>query len=73
VSARAFYGDQKTLVPIAPWGEPMQVDVIEARALDGYRLHLRFSDRTEGEEIRVYYTVERPGTEWGKAPPPLRG
>jgi len=27
----------------------------------------------EGEEIRVYYTVERPGTEWGKAPPPWRG
>jgi uncharacterized OB-fold protein len=27
----------------------------------------------EGEEIKVYYTVELPGTEWGKAPPPWKG
>ena len=27
----------------------------------------------EGEEIRVYYTVEQPGTTWGKAPPPHLG
>ena len=27
----------------------------------------------ETEDIRVYYTVEQPGTTWGKAPPPLTG
>ena len=27
----------------------------------------------EGEEIRVYYTVEQPGTTWGKAPAPHLG
>jgi hypothetical protein len=27
----------------------------------------------ETEEIKVYYTVEQPGTTWGKAPPPHLG
>ena len=27
----------------------------------------------EGPDIKVYYTIETPGTTWGKAPPPHRG
>jgi uncharacterized protein len=54
---------------VAWFGET--IPVAEARIGMEVQVVPRLFEEQEG--IRVYYTVEKPGTTWGKAPAPFRG
>jgi len=46
----ARYGEHRAIIGLfRRWSEAMMVDVVEVRALEGYRVFVRFEDGVQGE------------------------